>query len=106
MWAEGPHQLEVGTLTFAADHVVTTSADGRVWVADADTGTEVRSVPVEAQLVGATLTPDGAAVIAITAGGSEIELPLDDTELLSVVQEKVTRLLTDKECAQLSHDVC
>ncbi|MDQ0373955.1 NACHT and WD repeat domain-containing protein [Cellulomonas humilata] len=106
VWEEGPHQRKVSTLTFAADRIVTTSADGRVWVAEGDTGTEVRSVPVEAHLVGASLTPDGGAVIAVTAGGSEIELPLDDAELLRVVEDKVTRELTAKECAQFSHDVC
>ena len=106
VWDEGPHQGKVSTLTFAADRIVTTSADGRVWVAEGGTGTEVRSVPVEAHLVGASLTPDGGAVIAVTAGGSEIELPLDDAELLRVVQNKVTRLLTDNECAQFSHDDC
>ena len=68
----GSAQRKVSTLTFAADRVVTTSADGRVWVAEGGTGTEVRSVPVEAHLVGASLTPDGGAVIAVTAGGSEI----------------------------------
>ena len=42
-------------LTFAADRIVTTSADGRVWVAEGGAGTEVRSVPVEAQPRGASL---------------------------------------------------
>ena len=106
LWDKAPHQRQVTTLTFAADRIVTTSVDGRVWVAEGGTGTEVRSVPVEAHLVGASLTPDGGAVIAVTAGGSEIELPLDDAELLRVVQDKVTRVLTAKECAQFSHDVC
>ena len=97
---------KVSTLTFAADRIVTTSVDGRVWVAEGDTGTEVRSRAGRGP-------PRGREPRPGRRGGGRghgrrlgDRAPARRRRAAARLQEKVTRVLTDKECAQFSHDVC
>ncbi|MGY1761832.1 hypothetical protein ACI79G_10505 [Geodermatophilus sp. SYSU D00779] len=98
-WSEPVHSGAVLYVVIGpAGDVLTTGSDQQAVLTDPDTGLRTRVVPTDSDLVAATFMPGGRHVALFDTGGDRSTLPLQDDDLLDLVESKVTQDLSEADC--------
>jgi WD40 repeat protein len=104
-WEGDAHDGGVFHLDVSPDggSIVTTGSDGFVRLWDARDGTLLEVVPMAEDWAKAVAFTDDRHIVVGTLGGLVAGLTLDVDELVQLGRSRVTRSLTDQECATYLH---
>jgi WD40 repeat protein len=100
------HSARLSSVHFSPDglHLVTASGDKTAKVWDPTSGEELLSFSGDtAALVDAIISPDGKLLATASTDGFVRLYTLDVRQLVSLAHKRVTRSLTDEECAKYLH---
>ena len=104
---EGPGDLTAVVFSPSSDHLATATSDGAVRIRDVETGEVGVILMGDRAIADVEYSPDGRYLAATDADGLVTVYILDHDELVTAVERRMTRSLTDNECLQYLHvDEC